>query len=159
MAGSIARAIELTNTHFAGLLDSNLSLYFRLECCGFAEKVRASIGTPTESWLPEVMACGQAVQDKFKNSLSPDELEHLNETFSLLAYPNPLESPVAHLLEQPARAALASKLNSAINVHMKRPASSAFETAMQQLFAVTRVLLENGNASACVADVSGYFYS
>lgn len=63
----------------------------------------------------EALMYGMELRAEFKGDARPETSRHLDEIFSLIAYPNPLKvKEVAHLLGGEGRVAVAEELNAAI---------------------------------------------
>ncbi|KAI9771164.1 MAG: hypothetical protein M1840_002515 [Geoglossum simile] len=62
----------------------------------------------------ETLHCGQLLRSEFRGDGRREVKKALEETFSLLAYEDPRNSVVAHLLEPSGRVPVAEELNSAI---------------------------------------------
>jgi Ran-binding protein 9/10 len=62
----------------------------------------------------ETIHCGQLLQSEFRGDGRREVKKALAETFSLLAYEDPKNSVVAHLLDPSGRVPVAEELNSAI---------------------------------------------
>ncbi|KAI8391650.1 uncharacterized protein BYT42DRAFT_202909 [Radiomyces spectabilis] len=73
-----------------------------------------SASSTTSSMMKKAMKFGHQLQDEFRHDPRPHIRTKLMDVFSLLAYPDPMSSPVAHLLDISGRDALATKLNAAI---------------------------------------------
>lgn len=68
-----------------------------------------------ENLLIKTIQYGQDLQAEYKDDPRREIAKALNEVFSLLAYPNPLQvKEVAPLLDRKGRVAVAEELNSAI---------------------------------------------
>lgn len=75
-----------------------------------------------ESLLTETIEYGQSLQAEYTDD---QRSKKLNEIFSLLAYPNPLQvKEVAPLLDRKGRVAVAEELNAAILCKFSRLSSS-----------------------------------
>lgn len=83
---------------------------------------------------------GQELKREFSSDPRRETTMHLNEIFSLIAYPNPLKVPeVVHLMDGSGRVAVAEELNSAILTSLGKSSRSALEN----VYAQTSVLLED----------------
>ncbi|KAL2018836.1 hypothetical protein VTK56DRAFT_325 [Thermocarpiscus australiensis] len=88
----------------------------------------------------EALAYGMELRSEFAADPSRETSKHLDEIFSLIAYPNPLKvKEVAHLLDGSGRVAVAEELNSAILTSLGKSSRSALEN----VYAQTCVLLED----------------
>lgn len=77
------------------------------------------------SFLEQVMKYGQQIQEEYKLDHSEKTKESLMEIFSLLAYPDPYNSPVAHIMSVSRRDALATEVNTAILAFLNQPETPA----------------------------------
>jgi hypothetical protein len=106
LAGEIDEAIEHTNLIAPELFMSQPSVLFELKCQKFVEMVRNGDDEAT-------MAYGRTELCDFETE-SEDNKLHLQEVFSLLAYPHPENSPLGYLFEVSRRQCVAEALNEAI---------------------------------------------
>ena len=128
LAGQIDSAIAKVTQITPSFFDNNATLMFRLTCRKFVETVAlrqggnddagGGGGAADDEKLGELLALGQELQMLFDRLQSPSEPDQtlLQDAFSLLAYTNLAECPVAALLQQSHRAPLAKELNSAMLV-------------------------------------------
>ncbi|KAI9341350.1 hypothetical protein BDR26DRAFT_860286, partial [Obelidium mucronatum] len=99
MAGNIAEAITLIETHFPALLSKHRHIYFALLCQQFVEAVLTSIQTPSNShpfgggdsvcWEEYLISLGQNISLLFREEAEDSNSAvsaALVETFGLLAY-------------------------------------------------------------------------
>ncbi|RUP47724.1 CTLH/CRA C-terminal to lish motif domain-containing protein, partial [Jimgerdemannia flammicorona] len=103
--------------------------------------------------MREAMMYGQQLQEDYRNDERPEVQKALVETFSLLAYSNPAQSPVAHLLDPAGREPVAEALNSAILVSQNRPANPALERIFRQSVLSNRELVSQGSGRAAFLNV------
>lgn len=80
----------------------------------------------------------------------PDVQKALGDIFSLMAYPDPLQSPVAHLLSEDGRAAVAEDLNAAILVSEGKLSIAPLERLIKHTTVLIRELAEQGGQAAFV---------
>eukprot|EP00732_Lithocolla_globosa_P004512 Lithocolla_globosa_v1_NODE_4192_length_1490_cov_10.960279.p2 type:complete len:123 gc:universal NODE_4192_length_1490_cov_10.960279:489-121(-) len=106
-----------------------------------------------QSWLQKALMYGQSLQDQYGERISEEQRAHLEETFSLLAYPDPFQSPVSSLVETQGRETVASALNSAILVEQKKPAMPPVEKIVRQMFCITNELKSQDVGAAEFIDV------
>lgn len=78
---------------------------------GAADEVPSPIGPVTEG---DLIRYGTELQLEFKDDPRREVKKALEDTLALIAYENPRESPLAHLLEERGRAPVAEELNGAI---------------------------------------------
>ncbi len=142
----------LLDSHFPSLLKNNPLLQFRLRCRKFIELVG-------QHDLNGAMSYGQSLQNLYKTKDKHIQ-ETLIQTFSLLAYSNPQNSALAHLLQPSARECLAEQVNSAIlgnlSIHQVvqgKPAIAALENVVKQSLVVSKELLNHKVPQAALLDV------
>ncbi|KAK0745309.1 hypothetical protein B0T21DRAFT_100723 [Apiosordaria backusii] len=88
----------------------------------------------------EALEYGQELRAEFTSDPRMETAKHLDEIFSLIAYPNPLQVPeVSHLMDAKGRVAVAEELNSAILMSLGKSSRAALEN----VYAQTSVLLED----------------
>ncbi|KAJ6261718.1 hypothetical protein Dda_2516 [Drechslerella dactyloides] len=102
---------------------------------------------PTEM-LEKLLEYGQQMQRDFKDK--PELQDEMEEVFSLWAYPDPMVSPVAHLLSIDGRAPVAEALNSAILVSLGKSSKAPLERLVQQTTVLLRELGEEGGSAAFI---------
>lgn len=130
LAGDIQAAMEAVE-RYEGLLEKRPALVRKLRFHRFIQIVL------NES--PEAAIAYSRSHLRVEDCQSRSERDELEDVLSLLAYENPHESPVAHLLTTNHRESLASTVNSAILEHHGHPSSSTVE----QLIAHTRVAVDH----------------
>ncbi|KAI1084979.1 SPRY domain-containing protein [Whalleya microplaca] len=102
-------------------------------------------------YLERAVEYGQSLQAEFKNDTRPEIKKALNEVFSLLAYPNPLQvKEVAPLLDRKSRVAVAEELNSAILSALGKSSRSALENLYGQTSVLLDYLREDGGPGSLV---------
>ncbi|GAB1313899.1 CTLH/CRA C-terminal to lish motif domain-containing protein [Madurella fahalii] len=88
----------------------------------------------------DALTYGMELRAEFKSDARGETSKHLDEIFSLIAYPNPLKvKEVAHLLGGEGRVAVAEELNAAILTSLGKSSRAALEN----VYAQTCVLLED----------------
>jgi len=178
LEGDIDKAIKLTTVFYPHVLEENESIRFQLRCRKFVEMMRvcaecedaympdvdpsleeaATEGEDTKaSLLVSALQYGQSLQEDYRNDPRKEVHDTLKQTFSLLAYPDPRTSVVAHLLEEKERLPVAEQLNSDILVSLGRSAVAPLERLMQQTQQVTMELVEAGDMSAAFVNVQRDF--
>ncbi|KAK6338655.1 hypothetical protein TWF696_009466 [Orbilia brochopaga] len=98
--------------------------------------------------LAKLLEYGQQMQRDFKDK--PELQDEMEEVFSLWAYPDPMVSPVAHLLSIDGRAPVAEALNSAILVSLGKSSRAPLERLVQQTTVLLRELGEEGGSAAFI---------
>jgi len=106
--GCIREAISRVNDLDPGLLDTNPTLHFRVKRQEFIELVRQGDTEGALRFAEEELA---PVGERH-----PELLEELEDAMALLAFPDPSQSPLRHLLDVAQRQRTASELNAALLV-------------------------------------------
>ncbi|CAZ80030.1 unnamed protein product [Tuber melanosporum] len=104
----------------------------------------------TKSALDAAVKYGQDLRVEFSSDTRPEIRKALEEAFSLLAYTDPRNSVLAHLLDEEGRVSVAEELNSAILVSMGRSSVAALERLVQQSTILINELSEGGGPEAFV---------
>ncbi|KAJ1677282.1 hypothetical protein EV182_006485, partial [Spiromyces aspiralis] len=107
---------------------------------------------PTET-LQEVLVAkilreGRKLQAQYSHSPDIRIKRGLDSAFSLMAYSNPLESPVASLLDLTSRDVLANSLNMAILAIESRPQLPSLEIMYRQSAIALGQLVREGDGNA-----------
>ncbi|KAG1139903.1 hypothetical protein G6F37_003576 [Rhizopus arrhizus] len=98
------------------------------------------------NYIKKAMHYGQKLQEKY--STDPNYSTTLSDISSLLAYPNPTTSPVAHLLNKSARDSLASDVNAAIQLYQHEQEASSLEKVYKQVVVTIEQLTLSGHGQA-----------
>lgn len=106
LEGDIRSAMEILEKHHSECLHQHKDLQFQLKYHRFIQMIQ------TET--PEATILYGRRHFSFDDPLVLEHQQTLDDVFSLLAYPNPSESPVAFLLTSTFRQSLATAVNSAI---------------------------------------------
>ncbi|KAF3058523.1 hypothetical protein GL218_05464 [Daldinia childiae] len=121
---------------------------------GFPDQMEEDVldtQTNQEDWLVKAVQYGQSLQEDFRDDTRPETTKTLNEVFSLLAYPNPLEvKEVAPLLDRKGRVAVAEELNSAILSSLGKSSRSALENLYGQTSVLLDYLREDGGPGSFI---------
>ncbi|KAK9476700.1 concanavalin A-like lectin/glucanase domain-containing protein [Lipomyces japonicus] len=172
LEGNIDRALKLTNTFYPTVFEQNPHILFQLQCRRFVEligkyallsaadtemqgndassDVNDDDRVTSDQILTEALQYGQQLSDTYRSNGSPEIQKSLQEIFALMAYPKPLESPVAHLLAEEGRSPVAEDLNSAILVSLGKSSVAPLERLIQHTTMLVRELAEKGGPSAFV---------
>ncbi|XP_004344420.1 KB07 protein [Capsaspora owczarzaki ATCC 30864] len=143
LGGQIDESIAAVNQLIPGLLASETELHFKLKCRKFIEMVRA--GATTSESLMQIMQFGQELQQMSEaEQVGAASLKDLEDAFSLLAYPEPTQSPVAGLLNPAQREPLADELNCTMLQWLNLPPVPALELAVRQSVCVLNELYTQG---------------
>ncbi|KAK9455338.1 concanavalin A-like lectin/glucanase domain-containing protein [Dipodascopsis uninucleata] len=100
--------------------------------------------------LSDALAFGQKLHSSYSSNSLPEVQKSLNDIFALMAYKNPMESPMAYLLSEEGRVAVAEELNSAILVSLGKSSVAPLERLIQHTTILMRELAEQGGQSAFV---------
>ncbi|CAO3662436.1 unnamed protein product [Rhizopus stolonifer] len=175
--GHIDQAIELIEHHFPSLLEERgKSILLLLKCGKFIEMMReykkvssekkthmvdiVEFDEPTlhkdnsASFLEQVMKYGQQIQEEYKFDHSEKTKESLMEIFSLLAYPDLYNSPVAHIMSVSRRDALATEVNTAILAFLHQPETPALERIYRQMILTYKTLAIKGDGKSAFIKVN-----
>ncbi|RPA97522.1 SPRY-domain-containing protein [Choiromyces venosus 120613-1] len=104
----------------------------------------------TKSALDAAVKYGKDLRVEFQSDTRPEIRKALEEAFSLLAYTDPKNSVLAHLLDEEGRVSVAEELNSAILVSMGKSSVAALERLVQQSTVLINELSEEGGPGAFV---------
>ncbi|KAI9695146.1 MAG: hypothetical protein M1820_008852 [Bogoriella megaspora] len=107
-------------------------------------------GTKHIALMQETLRYGQELRGEFSNDPRREVKKALEETIALIAYHEPMQSPLAGLLVDSARVPIAEELNGAILVSLGKNSSSALERLYKQSEALLRELGSNGGSGAFV---------
>ena len=171
LEGDVEAAVRLTEQHFPSLFspltDRTRDLMFKLKCQKFIELVRRrSVATggglgvsgggdgnandeSGTGGLEELVAFGCTLQQECDTeNISAENRRFLKDAFSLVAYPDVSQSPVAYLMEYRQREEVAAALNSAILAHQNVPEQAPLETIAQAVqVAIQELSAFNGAAT------------
>jgi hypothetical protein len=145
LAGEIDEAIEQTNLIAPELFMSQPSVLFELKCQKFVEMVRNGDDEAT-------MAYGRTELCDFETE-SEDNKLHLQEVFSLLAYPHPENSPLGYLFEASRRQCVAEALNEAILVSQNKPSLPPLEVLHKHVAVIRDVLAQQSSGATTMIDM------
>lgn len=112
LEGDIKSAMDIIEKHHAECLRQRKDIQFQLKYHRFIQMIQ------TET--PEATILYGRRHFSFDDPLVLEHQQVLEDVFSLLAYPNPAESPVAFLLTPTFRRSLASAVNGAILGEFRR---------------------------------------
>uniref|UniRef100_A0A7N0RBM3 CTLH domain-containing protein n=1 Tax=Kalanchoe fedtschenkoi TaxID=63787 RepID=A0A7N0RBM3_KALFE len=134
--GNVPRAIELTEELAPGLLEKNKDMHFDLLCLHFVELVCAKKCTEAIEFAQTKLTSFGKVQ-KY--------VSKLEDSMAMLAYEEPRNSPMSHLLSADHRQQVADSLNRALLEHKGQPRYPALERLLQQATLARQYLTqENG---------------
>eukprot|EP00037_Helgoeca_nana_P017124 m.161849 g.161849 ORF g.161849 m.161849 type:complete len:434 (+) comp23849_c2_seq1:311-1612(+) len=165
MGGEIEGAIAIVEETFPTVFPKNAPLLFRLRCRLFVEMIadaaKEAAGSPDNRYsderLESILAFGQEVQTMFETSCNTTENRALiKEAFGLLAYPNPREGPMSHVLDSAKREPLANELNSAIMGSLSLLAKSKLEHVVQQASTCLSTMLDHGMGQAAFLSIDQF---
>ncbi|KAI8909587.1 CTLH/CRA C-terminal to lish motif domain-containing protein, partial [Gorgonomyces haynaldii] len=102
LEGKLSEAVEFFDEHFVDSLETEKEILFALKCQLFIELIKTDTA--------QALEFAQKDLGQFANvSQKTDDL--LQDVLSLIAYPDPQQSPVAHLLTQERREQVADEVN------------------------------------------------
>eukprot|EP01118_Nematostelium_gracile_P007704 TRINITY_DN2516_c0_g3_i2.p1 TRINITY_DN2516_c0_g3~~TRINITY_DN2516_c0_g3_i2.p1 ORF type:complete len:220 (+),score=50.36 TRINITY_DN2516_c0_g3_i2:589-1248(+) len=147
--GEIADAIQLINRTFPSALDHHAKPKFLLACQEFIELIK-------RGKLQEAIEYAQKVLWQFKD-LEKEEMKNLEQVMGLVAYPDPLKSPVSHLLAVQQRELVADSVNQMILVLENHDAKqSTLEKLLKHLTCLQNFAREENNKRGEIFNVSNY---
>ncbi|KAI0179215.1 SPRY domain-containing protein [Hypoxylon sp. FL1284] len=115
------------------------------------EEDGVDVQTEQAELLDRAIKFGRKLQEEFQDDPRVLVRRMLDEVFSVLAYPNPLEAKeVAHLLSRNGRTAVAEELNSAILSSLGKSSRSALENLYGQTSVLLDYLREDGGPGSLV---------
>eukprot|EP01100_Stratorugosa_tubuloviscum_P015161 TRINITY_DN851_c0_g1_i1.p1 TRINITY_DN851_c0_g1~~TRINITY_DN851_c0_g1_i1.p1 ORF type:complete len:503 (+),score=210.94 TRINITY_DN851_c0_g1_i1:16-1524(+) len=139
--GHIDQALqELTLNFGTDFSYQNESIYFDLLTQKFIELIR--VGD-----FEKAILFGRSELAKF-DSIDKHYKQQVQELFSLIAYVDPINSPVAHLLNEKRRFIVALKLNRAIISYLGNDSYSVLEKAMKQIYLIQQETKINNPAES-----------
>ncbi|KAL5072078.1 hypothetical protein RYX36_022965 [Vicia faba] len=133
MEGNALKAIELTEQLTPEILEKNKDLLFDLLSLHFVELVRSRKCT-------EALEFAQTKLSPFGKEAK--YMEKLEDFMALLAYKEPENSPMFHLLSLDYRQEFADNLNRTILAYFNLPSYTAMERLVQQATVVRQCLNE-----------------
>ncbi|KAH0606781.1 uncharacterized protein H6S33_003615 [Morchella sextelata] len=107
-------------------------------------------GGQVKSALDAAVEYGRQLRLDFQTDTRPEIRKALEEAFSLLAYTDPKNSVLAHLLDEKGRISVAEELNSAILVSLGKSPAAALERLVQQSTVLINEISEDGGPGAFV---------
>lgn len=139
-AGKITEAMDLCNKEFPDVLSgdspASLDVAFQLNCQQFIECVRSSAPDALQFAQNELGQYGQ---------LNPKYCDALQDIVALLAYTDPLNSPVAEYLSQQRREDIATSLNSFVLSRENLNPQSVIERIARQTSVLRDLLHETSS--------------
>jgi len=136
LAGDIDGAMYKVTEHFPTVFATNPRLLFRIKCRKFVEMI--GVGTDelrySEDRTVQILAFGAELRalSETPECATVENRALLKEAFSMLAYTNPREGPVAYLLHPNLREALSLELNCAIREALNLPGQPKLEAIVRQ---------------------------
>ncbi|KAK7520457.1 ran-binding protein [Phyllosticta citriasiana] len=109
-----------------------------------------SDGVRVENLLGEMIQYGQELKGEFSSDPRREVKRELENTFALMAYSDPRQSPLAYMLDENGRTPVAEELNSAILVSLGKSSSAALEQLVKQTEALVDTLAEDGGPGAFI---------
>ncbi|KAI8826058.1 CTLH/CRA C-terminal to lish motif domain-containing protein [Fimicolochytrium jonesii] len=148
--GNIAEAIQYCQMAFPDVLIGGsvdkTEVEFELQCQRFIELVRTS--------AVEAMAFAQEELGKF-DLTRPDYAAKVNDIVALIAYPDPLKSPLAKYLAETRRIDVATLVNSYILASHGYSPTTAIETLARQATVVREMLHQDADKDSKKANKVG----
>jgi len=136
--GEIEEAIKIISQLYPDLLQNHDNTLFLLQCQLFIEMIK-------RSKIDDAIACAQTVLSSFRSKLDQSEEKLLQDVLGLLAYSNPLQSPLSYLLHIQQRESVADELNKSILSLEKAPKSQPTLERLLRHLVVTHLVLREEN--------------
>ena len=145
--GNVDAALHMMEELFANVLAQHELLYFQIRCRKFIEMMRScgdqrKDDVERQSMINEAMSYGQQLNTMY--GLNANYRAGLEEAFSLLPYPDPLNSPMAHIVSDAGRFRIAEDVNRAILTTSGKSARSELEEIVALLASKISGLKEGG---------------
>jgi len=148
--GEIESALTMVSQLYPTLLQKFPSTVFALQCQLFIEWIK-------RTKFEEAIQCAQASLSTFRGKLSEQEDKTLQDVLGLLAYENPEQSPLGHLLHIQHREAVADEVNQAIlAVEQVNMSQCTLEALLRQLVVTHNVLREESGGMGEKFEISNY---
>ncbi|KAL0087016.1 hypothetical protein F4703DRAFT_1978691 [Phycomyces blakesleeanus] len=112
-----------------------------------------------EDLIQDIMRYGEKLQDEYRYTMTSEQRAKLTKTFALLAYNDPIESPLAYIMDKSNRDVLASKLNTALCVCQQQRATTSLESIYKQAILTNKELVWSGNAKSSLININQYLKS
>jgi len=149
LSGDIPASIATINELYPNELNNFRRACFLLNCQYFIELIR-------QDKVGEAIDYAQKILSPFKAIESWEE-SYLQEVLGLLAYTNPYQSSVSHLLGVQQREVVADAVNEFVLVLEKQhPSQSTLETLMRQLATTQNTLREENGDRGEIFHLSNY---
>ncbi|KAJ1563157.1 hypothetical protein HK405_011874 [Cladochytrium tenue] len=158
LAGDIQLALDRLGEHFPTVLAENPQIKFALWCRRFVEHVAAAqqeaggggadggAAQPLGMRDRKAIEMGRQLSDEFRQFSSPAVRIALDETFSVLAYAEPLAtSPCAYLVAPTAREACCNLVDRAVLNQIGAMPDAALERILRQVFVLEDYLEEHSS--------------
>ena len=140
--GDMENLNDLLKKNFPSFLMENSSIALKLDCLNFIELIRSNIkdieaGTNKVNFnsnerLKEIFENGKRLTNQFPSEVLKSNSKLLQDTLSLLAYPNPNQSPLAYLLQKSFKNELAEQVDLALLKHEGKSGVSPLHQVLRQ---------------------------
>ncbi|XP_047127074.1 ran-binding protein 9 isoform X2 [Hydra vulgaris] len=113
--------------------------------------------------IEKLLVFGKLLQNSYKEMVNASGVEHeadkllLKDSFSLLAYNNPYESPVNKLLEPVERENIFALVNTAILENENLPGKPSLEVAIAQAKLCLKTMAKHGLGACAMVKVEDFF--
>mmetsp|Transcript_12368 Transcript_12368/g.21136 ORF Transcript_12368/g.21136 Transcript_12368/m.21136 type:complete len:457 (+) Transcript_12368:167-1537(+) len=149
LAGDIQGAINSASELEPQMFEADSSILFELKCQKFVEMVRQKVP------LSELVEFGRIELAPFRGKNDQFDTK-LREVFSLLAYPDPFDSPVSSLLKVERREPVSAALNGALLSAQKKPRCSALQRIIAQVITCQSETAHRNVGPACLISASDF---
>lgn len=169
MNGDIDSSVLFINEKYPNLLIQNEDISFKLKCQKFIEMIIKgnklqennnkndnNEGLKIEDiYLNESLPYGELLRHEYKKNSKYSQI--LSDIFSLMAYPNPQNSPMSYLLDNQERIDLSEEVNSAILVSLGKSSIAPLEKLTLHTTQVINHLFERKNKECLLINVKKDF--
>lgn len=108
--------------------------------------------------LKQALEYGRQLQDDYRHDNRQEIKSYLEETFSLLAYSDPFNSVVSHLLDVKGRTKIAEDVNGAILESLGKPKVAILESICKRAYAVTQQLADDNAYGSTLINMHEDFF-
>jgi hypothetical protein len=127
--GNMTELGTILRKNFPSFLMENISVAFKLECLNFIELIRLN---ESGDKLNEIIENGRRLTGQFPPNVIESNSKLLQDTLALLAYVQPSQSPVAHLLQKSFKVELAEEVDLALLAHEGKSPLSPLHQILRQ---------------------------
>jgi len=149
LSGDITAAIKVLNENYPGLLETDKKANFLLSCQQFVELIKQNQVGPAIDYAQKVLSSF--------NQLDESDEKYLQDVLGLLAYSNPLLSPVGYLLSIQQRELAADRVNELmLGVENQNQTRSSLEIVLKHLISLQHTLREGTGNKGEIFQLESY---